>query len=114
MSNEIKIIAVGCNRMQILNDGDYENLYKVRKHLESLPEYGELSDTGGKLQEMADRLDNVYWLHTAYRESYERNKNYSLNMQEILKGCDGFVTFKEYIAMSYSEARLQILRYFSF
>lgn len=101
MNDETKVLAVGTARMLLINDEDYKNLFKVRKFLEALPEYGKDNDLGYNLHEMADRLDNVYWLHTAYKKSYEENKNYSLKMQEMIAECNGFVTFKEYIAMSF-------------
>ena len=101
MNDEIKVLAVGDTRMSLINDEDYKNLSKVRKFLTTLPEYGEESQIGQELYEMADRIDNVYWLHTAYRKKYETNKNYSLKFQKIINECDGFVSFKEYIGISF-------------
>jgi len=105
---QVKLIMVGAASMSVPSMEIIQGLSNAKKHLlcEKVPfeKYGEKYDMINALEQAICYLDLA-------RRSFEANKDQSLKIQNIIKSCDGFISFKEWLGLITSDSNYHMEEY---
>ena len=100
-TEKIELIMVGQQSMVVPNAETVERLARVKKHLlkQDVP-----FEQAYEFDEMINALESAMCILDCARKSFESHKDESLKIQDIIKSCDGFITFKEWLGLVTSES----------
>ena len=103
-----ELIMVGRQSMVVPNAETVERLARVKKHLlkQDVP-----FEQAYEFDEMINALESAICILDCARKSFESHKDESLKIQDIIKSCDGFITFKEWLGLITSDSNYHMEEY---
>lgn len=100
-TEKIELVMVGQQSMVVPNAETIEWLAHVKDYL---VKQRIADEQYSEFDEMINALESAMCTLDCARKSFESHKDESLKIQDIIKSCDGFITFKEWLGLIASES----------
>lgn len=97
---KVELLMVGSNAVTVPCDSTIQSLIKTKNYLCKI---NCSFEDHWKIQEMINHLEYSICILGAIRQNFDNHKGESFKIQDVIKSCGGFITFKEYLAMRTSE-----------